>query len=202
VPAAVTLQRWTFGALLIFASTLACTRGTEQGQTDDERDSGAGLDGPAADRPPAHDGPVQKDTSSPPADAMLTPDAGTQADGPPDASSGAAFAAVQAIFDRSCARCHTTDAPPRPDQWLYPQLRLTRGASYQALVGKMASQACGGTLVTPQHPERSYIIHKLTEASPCFGKRMPHPGMLSMAPPLPPEDIAVITAWIQAGAPP
>src|SRR6185436_20242184 len=88
-------------------------------------------------------------------------------DGPP----GALFATVQAIFDRSCARCHTTNAPPRPDAWIFAQLPLTRGDSYRALVGRPATQACGGMLVTPGHPDRSYIVHKLTEDTPCFGKR-------------------------------
>jgi mono/diheme cytochrome c family protein len=200
----VTPHRKTFGSLVILTLALACTRATAPEPRDDDIDAGARFDAPAADRPRPHDDARVATDSSPPPDAALTrDDADAPADAPAsDVPSGAAFAAVQAIFDRSCARCHTADAPPRPDQWLYPQLQLTRGASYQALVGRTASQACGGTLVTPGHPDRSYIIHKLTEAAPCFGKRMPHPGMLSMAPPLPPEDIAVITTWITAGAPP
>jgi mono/diheme cytochrome c family protein len=199
----VTLPRnKTLGSLMAVTLAVACARAAEP-ETEHDLDASARADGPPSDARTAHgDAHGERDTASPP-DRMPASDAMAPADAASgDVAPSAAFAAVQAIFDRSCVRCHTTNAPPRPDSWIFAQLPLTRGDSHHALVGRPATQACGGLLVTAGRPDRSYIVHKLTEAAPCFGKRMPHPGMLAMAPPLAPEDIATITAWIAAGAPP
>ena len=79
---------------------------------------------------------------------------------------------------------------------------LTPATAYAALVNKPASEICGGMGVTPGDASRSYLYHEVTDATPCDGKRMPHPGMLASGPPLPDQDIATIAAWINAGAKP
>jgi hypothetical protein len=140
-------------------------------------------------------------------------DAGSSSDlgspGRPDMSSSgvdlgphsAAFTAVQAIFDQYCITCHDASLPIRPEGGSYPALPLTADASYAALVGKSALETCGGVRVTPGAPSNSYLVQKVSDPSPCEGMRMPRAGNALPPPPLSAQDIAVITSWIQAGAP-
>lgn len=117
-----------------------------------------------------------------------------------DGGTSSAMAAVQAIFDERCTVCHDAALSGLPS---YPELPLTAGSSYAALVNHRALQPCGGTRVVPGHPEQSYLIAKLTQDTPCDGARMPQP----YEPFLPfialtDEQMATITDWISAGAPP
>ncbi len=118
----------------------------------------------------------------------------------PDA--GALFAAVQNIFNSNCVRCHDASLPAvMPETGCcYPQLPLTSNASYDGIVGKPAHEACGGTLVVPGNPDTSYLYHKVNDAQPCYGNRMPAFGQIRV-PPLNAQQLATIADWIRAGAP-
>lgn len=107
------------------------------------------------------------------------------------------LAAIQAtIFDPVCSGCH--DATAAVD--------LTAGRAYGSLVGRAATtmervdESCGGTLVVPGDPTRSYLVAKLTQTQPCAGEQMPR-GEFG-AEPLPDCRIDQIRRWILAGAPP
>ena len=108
------------------------------------------------------------------------------------------FAAVQAIFDAHCVSCHS--AALTPGVLGYPQLPLTAGQSYAALVGRPAHEVCGGTLVTAGNAGASYLEAKLTQIQPCEGARMPT-GEAILPQPLSQADLDTITGWISAGAP-
>jgi hypothetical protein len=115
------------------------------------------------------------------------------------AGSGATMADVQAIFDERCTICHDASHFGVPS---YPALPLTAGASHASLVGQPAHEPCGGTLVVPFDPAQSYLIHKLSDAPPCEGVRMPAPFEIQLMFPLTEQQMAVIRSWISAGAPP
>jgi hypothetical protein len=124
----------------------------------------------------------------------------------PDAGGSALFAVVQAIFTAQCTSCHDAKLvpTPAPDRApVYPMLPLTAGASYGALVGKPAIDACAGTLVKPGEPNGSYLYVVVNQDDPCTGHRMPRGGGNIRPPdPLPAPQIEAIRAWIAAGAPP
>jgi hypothetical protein len=173
------------------------------------------ADAPPGDRPPDAAPPAPDDASAdrlfpdgPGADRSIAdgPGAdGSVADGPgadrsvADAGTSAAFAAVQAIFALRCVRCHDPAHPFVPESPTFVQLPLTPDAAYEALVGRPAHEACGGVLVTPTDPGRSYLFHKVNDQVPCEGLRMPHGGMLRPQP-LPAAEIAAINTWIHGGA--
>jgi hypothetical protein len=112
------------------------------------------------------------------------------------------FAPVQAILATSCARCHDPAHPVVPETLTYIALNLTASGAYAALVNKNATETCGGVLVTPGDPSKSYLYAKVTQDAPCDGQRMPHQGMLARTPPLPADQIAVFETWIRTGAKP
>lgn len=109
-----------------------------------------------------------------------------------------AMADVQAIFDARCVLCHDASKLGLPS---FPGLPLTTGASRAALVNQAASETCGGTLVVPGNPNQSYLIQKLTDATPCSGAPMPRPFEVGPQNPLTADQIGTITSWIAAGAP-
>jgi len=109
------------------------------------------------------------------------------------------FAAVQEILAASCVRCHDPAHPVVPETQTYVAMNLTASGAYAALVGKNATETCGGKLVTPGDPSKSYLYAKITQDTPCDGERMPHQGMIR-TPPLPADQIAVFETWIRGGA--
>lgn len=113
------------------------------------------------------------------------------------ADSGTTFADVQAIFSQHCVGCHdaTNTHPPG-----YADLPLTMDAAYDALVSRPAHETCGGTLVVPNDPASSYLVHKISDATPCEGSRMPRPFEVGPAVPLSDAEIATIKTWIASGA--
>jgi hypothetical protein len=117
------------------------------------------------------------------------------------ASSDHSMAAVQAIFDQYCTLCHDAAKQNIP---AYPALPLTADASRASLVSKPAHETCGGTLVVPGDPSHSYLVHKLSDAMPCEGDHMPRrfEGGPGPVPSLSADELAIITGWISAGAPP
>jgi hypothetical protein len=126
----------------------------------------------------------------------------SDAPGADGSTAGASFAAVQAIFAKSCVRCHDPAHPLVLETPTFVEMPLIPAVAYAALVSKPASETCGGLRVSPGDAANSYLYHKVTDATPCDGKRMPHPGMLASGPPLPPADVATIASWINAGAKP
>ncbi|MER3525359.1 MAG: hypothetical protein C4326_15280 [Ignavibacteria bacterium] len=92
---------------------------------------------------------------------------------------------IQPIFDRSCTECHGGSAG----------LFLDEGESYANLVNVPATKGCTSERrVEPGKPAASVLFKRLTGTT--CGTQMP-----KKAPPLPPEEIALIEQWILAGAP-
>jgi hypothetical protein len=112
---------------------------------------------------------------------------------------GADFQAVLAIFTARCVLCHDSAKHGLP---AYPQLSLTPAEAYGALVSHPADETCGGTRVVPGSAASSYLYHKLTDATPCDGARMPRPFEIGTPTPLGAADLATIQRWIDEGAPP
>ncbi|MES1164958.1 MAG: hypothetical protein ABUR63_04320, partial [Verrucomicrobiota bacterium] len=111
---------------------------------------------------------------------------------------GGDFSAVLAIFADHCVTCHDATKVGLPT---YPQLSLTAADAHDALVGHPADETCGGIRVVAGDPASSYLIKKLTEATPCSGVRMPRPFEILPVAPLSADQIATISRWISAGAP-
>lgn len=80
-------------------------------------------------------------------------------------------------------------------------LVLTGDQAYQNLVNVPASneaaKAAGKLRVVPGQPDASFLMQKLTAPAPGEGERMPLVGGV-----LPAEDLALVRAWIEAGAKP
>jgi len=112
--------------------------------------------------------------------------------------SAGSFAAVLAIFQDRCVNCHDASKQGLP---AYPGLSLTPADAHAALVGHPADETCGGVRVVAGDPASSYLLHKVSEASPCDGSQMPARFEALPAPPLTADQIATLTAWIAAGAP-
>jgi hypothetical protein len=110
------------------------------------------------------------------------------------------LSAIEAkVFARSCgitSSCHRTDSPnPREIN-----MKATMGLDLvppvmSHIVNQPSEEVPGRMLVVPGNPDASYLLEKLTSATPAYGKRMP-----DMNPPLAPGVIAGIREWIRAGA--
>lgn len=83
--------------------------------------------------------------------------------------------------------CHTSDTPPKG-------LVLSPGTAYSSLVNVDSAEQPGTPRVAPGDPGASWLVTKLKPAPP-VGDQMPVGGMM------PPEKLALIEAWIAAGAP-
>src|SRR5215472_6653735 len=92
------------------------------------------------------------------------------------------------VFTPICSTCHG-GATPRAG------LNLTAGQSFANLVGVASSQDGTLTRVIALDANNSLIIHKLEDATPPVGQRMPRGG-----PFLPQGTINVIRQWIKLGA--
>jgi hypothetical protein len=101
------------------------------------------------------------------------------------------YATIQRLFDEQCVACHGSSA----------NLPLSPGPAWDRIVGRAApvAESCGDTLVTPGHPEASYLYIKLSSDHPCAGSRMPA-GEFGPTP-LPDCLLSLVARWISAGAP-
>jgi hypothetical protein len=110
------------------------------------------------------------------------------------------FENVVAIFQASCVECHAGANAPNG-------LDLTAGAALADLVDQPSTDIPGRLRVAPGDAGGSYLVDKLRAERSCngcmqcepdaiCGERMPFGG-----PALPEETIALIEAWIDAGAP-
>jgi hypothetical protein len=112
-----------------------------------------------------------------------------------------ALADVQAIFSAQCAGgCHADPSGgclPAPARGL----SLCATEARAALVDVPSREVASLALVAPLDSARSYLIRKLLPATVGGG---PIPGTLGQreppGPPLPPDQIATIAAWIDGGA--
>ena len=92
---------------------------------------------------------------------------------------------------QACIECHT-DVGKAPSG----QLVLLEGRSYSQLVGRGSAGKAGATLVIPNDPDNSYIVHKLEGTADIAGQRMPR----GSGPFLTPGQLMVIRRWIELGA--
>jgi hypothetical protein len=107
---------------------------------------------------------------------------------------GEGFAAVEAIFVRSCAGtgCHVGEDEPASG------LDLSPGRAYGALVGVPSTVVGDRLRVDAGSPDTSYLLCKLSaDCASRRGSRMPLDN-----PPLGDADIVTITTWIADGAMP
>jgi hypothetical protein len=100
------------------------------------------------------------------------------------------FAAdVQAVFDAHCIGCHR--------QFGEADLDLRTGFSYRETVGQTTRSYAPAVRVKPADLDGSVLFQKIT-GSGVYGGVMPPPGLGS--PPVTPEGIETIRAWILEGA--
>ena len=92
------------------------------------------------------------------------------------------------VFNPICTGCHGGNRPPAG-------LSLQAGSSFATLVNVRSSQDAPLTRVIPGNANDSLLIHKLEDANPPVGVRMPRGGA-----PLAQSTIDMIRAWIDAGA--
>jgi hypothetical protein len=168
-----------------------------------EPDDGS-LPGSDAAHDAAPDAASEDDGGSGPSDAA-------QDAADPDAAVAPSFTDVYAILDEHCAYCHRPDPDGPGEQqagigYLLGRLDMsTAELAYRNLVedggfadgihcGPEEQGDAGLRRVVPSDTANSLILSKLSDAPKC-GVRMPD-GL----PPLPAEQIAVISAWIEAGA--
>ena len=97
---------------------------------------------------------------------------------------------IQPIFDENCVACHQ---PGSAEQGLM----LDASAAYRHIVG-VASKESKAVLVVPGQPDQSYLLAKLSGSQARLGGRG---QQMPLGDPLPPAKIALVRAWIAAGAP-
>ena len=101
------------------------------------------------------------------------------------------IAEVSPLLSRDCAGCHSGAAPPG-------QLTLEASKAYAALVNVLSLVSCTTLFrVKPGEPASSDLLLKM-EGTSCGG-RMPagDTGYYDRVP----EELALVRAWVQAGAP-
>ncbi|MEM6992810.1 MAG: hypothetical protein AAF721_20005 [Myxococcota bacterium] len=166
------------GALCLGVALFGCDEGSESSD-DGNVAAGTGDDDGDADT----SGEPGDDDS---ADAAADSESGGESGG--DGSDAVGFATdVAPILAASCS-CHMSATPSAG-------LDLTEGAAYGALVE--ADTPAGLTLVVPGDASASYLVNKLegTQADVGgAGGQMPPGGAL------PPDALATVIAWIDAGA--
>lgn len=94
--------------------------------------------------------------------------------------------AIQPIFSDRCG-CHNGGMPPKG-------LVLSAGNAFDNLVGVDSLEQPGTPRVDPGNAAGSWLVTKLKPAPP-VGSQMPEGGMLDA------DQVALIEAWIDAGAP-
>jgi hypothetical protein len=92
------------------------------------------------------------------------------------------------IFARNCvfSSCHGATSPNEGMSLVAP--------TYATIVGVASSEAPDLMRISPGNPDASYLLQKISSATPRDGVRMP-PDQ-----PLPANKIEAIRAWIAAGA--
>jgi len=118
-------------------------------------------------------------------------------------TSATGFAAqIEPLFDTNCIRCHAPGGIGFNGTGGNQNngLDLTSGNSHAGLVNQPTFEAPDVPprwRVLPGEPDSSYIIQKISSASPKAGNRMPLDG----PPFLSENEIQLIIDWIEEGAP-
>ena len=107
------------------------------------------------------------------------------------------FANVQRLFSTVCVTCHTSGVPLDLDAPAYTRIVNKPALDY---ANPTVMDSCGGTLVTPGDPAKSYLFVKITSDAPCAGVQMPRTDIGTSAT-LPMCAQNLIHDWIEAGAP-
>jgi hypothetical protein len=133
-------------------------------------------------------------SATPPVAGTVSAAAGTAAP-----SGAATFTAVLAIFADSKNNCGLCHAMMTIGGGLIFD-PANKQATYTALVGPtskgtLGSQCGGKTYVVAGQPDASLLYHKVADATPPCGVRMPASGAV-----LTDMEIATVRAWIAAGA--
>lgn len=105
-----------------------------------------------------------------------------------DDGTAVTWAQVETALANSCAFSSCHGGQQFPD--------LGAGKSHAAIVGVASEQAAGMTLVVPGDPDQSYLLWKIEGAAGIEEEGMPK-GSGSWDP----DSIALVRAWIEAGAP-
>ena len=108
---------------------------------------------------------------------------------PPPAPIEPRLSAIETeIFARNCtfSSCHGASAPQMGMSLVAP--------THAAISGVPSTEVPAMMRVAPGDPDASYLLQKITSATPLDGVRMP-PDQ-----PLPPHKIEAIRLWIAAGA--
>jgi mono/diheme cytochrome c family protein len=100
---------------------------------------------------------------------------------------------IQPIFDQNCVICHQGVGQSVPGS-----LTLASGAAYSNLVNVKSIESTLN-LVTPGHPEESYLIFKLNGTQAQVGGR--GANMPFNQPQLSQSKVDLIVSWITEGAP-
>jgi len=105
-----------------------------------------------------------------------------------------AYSVIQSriFYGRGCnvATCHSSASPSAG-------LDLSQESAYLNLIDVPATMAAGKKRVVPSDPNASFLLHKLAGTQGASeGARMPLIG-----PALPADELALVRAWIAAGAP-
>lgn len=90
---------------------------------------------------------------------------------------------VSEVFTASCVRCHG-------ERRASSGLNLTPETIMSLAVGAPSTEHPDLMIIDPGHPDRSYLVMKITGAEGIAGSRMPPGAQLSEA------DVAVIVQWI------
>ncbi|MFQ5641359.1 MAG: hypothetical protein ACE5IR_25550 [bacterium] len=127
---------------------------------------------------------------------------GLTSNGDPEGTAEGYATQIQPIFDTNCTRCHSPggigfiQTGGNQDNGL----DLTRGNSYNKIVSQPTFElpdTAPVMRVLPGDPDGSYLIQKISSASPKSGSRMPLDG----PPFLSQNAIQLIRDWIEEGAP-
>jgi hypothetical protein len=112
-------------------------------------------------------------------------------------------APIEAGSDAASAECAGLDGAVTYSGDIAPILASCKGElchdapTYTSLVEVKSKECCGSrVLITPNHPESSYILNKLRGTDMCTGERMPRGKT-----PLSDAQIALFVEYICEGAP-
>lgn len=182
----------------VVAPLIACTvyQVPPGGDTDGAEESGGGTEGTSTGTGTGAPDPTTSTgsttgTTVPDPSAGPSSEPGTSNDPTADPTANPPAAcdfptSIQSIFSARCG-CHASAMPPLG-------LSLAEDQAYGNLVGVDSVQQAGTPRVAPGDPAGSWLVTKIKPAPP-VGMQMPEGGMLDA------EQVALIEAWIEAGAP-